>query len=588
MPVITNIAFRNLVRQKRRSLLLGIAIAFGAMVLILASAFSHGISKVLFERIVKYTNGHVSVSFMKNGNMMNQIFHDGDLINKVVKEQSPPDARVEEAIGVFGRALGNGVADNVILVGVDLSGKLTPEELKEFTANFKMISGSFLALNDKSKGTPVVLAEQKAKYLKVKMGDVVKVRFTGVNNQSASAKLTVVGIFKPANAFMAAPIFLELHDVRTMAGYGPRDVPTIQINMKDPQKNAKAVADRIFEALKPGVAAIEAHASCRKSAGNAAVIGFKSDSTSRGMLARTIVLRQGDSASAFGPEGVVLSPSLAGQLNAGVGDTIECSWRGKYDTNRATARFAVTALADSNARLPVNALLVNDRDFYRWYFMPLPPAPSKAVAAALSDTTNPLLAALAPEYTLMKRCATSQEYMKAFRELAQRRVRGIVVSVQSMYETASMVLNVEFALHLITLIAGMVLFFVILIGVVNTLRMTIRERTREIGTVRAIGMQRKDVLNMFLLETAFLALFASLIGAACAFLAMWGLSSIPINAGDNPMGMLLVDNRLFFAPTVVATAGYIVFIVGIAVATAWFPSRRASKLSAANAMRHYE
>jgi ABC-type lipoprotein release transport system permease subunit len=54
------------------------------------------------------------------------------------------------------------------------------------------------------------------------------------------------------------------------------------------------------------------------------------------------------------------------------------------------------------------------------------------------------------------------------------------------------------------------------------------------------------------------------------------------------MGMLLVDNRLFFAPTVVATAGYIVFIVGIAIATAWFPSRRASKLSAANAMRHYE
>ena len=48
MPVLFNISFRNLVRQKRRNVLLGITIAFGAMVLVLANAFSHGISKVLF------------------------------------------------------------------------------------------------------------------------------------------------------------------------------------------------------------------------------------------------------------------------------------------------------------------------------------------------------------------------------------------------------------------------------------------------------------------------------------------------------------------------------------------------------------
>jgi putative ABC transport system permease protein len=178
--------------------------------------------------------------------------------------------------------------------------------------------------------------------------------------------------------------------------------------------------------------------------------------------------------------------------------------------------------------------------------------------------------------------------MKAFRELSQQRIRGVVASVQSMYETASVIIKLEFALYLITWIAGFVLFLVILIGVINTLRMTIRERTREIGTVRAIGMQRKDVLSMFLLETAFLALFATLAGTIAAFLAMWGLSSIPINAGDNPMGMLLVNGRLFFAPTVTATIGYIVLIVGIAVGTAFLPARRASKLSAANAMRHYE
>jgi putative ABC transport system permease protein len=163
-----------------------------------------------------------------------------------------------------------------------------------------------------------------------------------------------------------------------------------------------------------------------------------------------------------------------------------------------------------------------------------------------------------------------------------------VVSVQSMYETGSIILSMEAALNLISGIAGLILFFIILIGIINTLRMTIRERTREIGTIRAIGMQKSDVLFMFIFETVFLSLFSSLIGTILAFLAMWGLSTIPIDAGESPMGMLLENGRLFFAPTAYGTVGFIFIIVGIAVGTTFLPARRASNLPAANAMRHYE
>lgn len=588
MPVIASIAFRNLIRQKRRNLLLGIAIAFGAMVLILASAFSHGITKVMFERIVKYANGHVAVSFMKNGNMMNSVFHDREMMMDVLKKNAPEALRFDEAIGIWGRAIGNGAADNAMLIGLDLTGNISPEELKEFESNFKFIHGSFQSLNDTSKGTPVLLSEQKARTLKVKTGDAIKVRFTGVNNQAASAKLVVAGIFKPANVFMSMPVFLENRDLRPLSGYGQHDIPSVQVNMQDPQKYAKKVADRIFKALKPGIAVIEGSAQFRKKAVGALVLGFKTDTASRGLLAHSLPISRGDSAAAFGSGGIIMSSSLASRCGAKAGDTIIVSWRGKYDTALAAARFVVSAVAAASAKMPENSLLVNDHDFYRWYYMPLPAAPSAAARAALPDSTCPFFKALAPEYTLMKRCATSQEYMKAFRELSQQRVWGVVVSVQSMYETASMVINVEFALNLIAVIAGLVLFCIILIGVINTLRMTIRERTREIGTVRAIGMQKRDVLTLFLFETAFLAFAASLAGAAAAFAAMWGLSSIPISAGDNPMGMLLVNGRLFFAPTLGASVGYILFIVAIAVCTAYVPSRRASRLSAATAMRHYE
>jgi ABC-type lipoprotein release transport system permease subunit len=101
-------------------------------------------------------------------------------------------------------------------------------------------------------------------------------------------------------------------------------------------------------------------------------------------------------------------------------------------------------------------------------------------------------------------------------------------------------------------------------------------------------MQKSDVRLMFISETSFLALFASLAGTAAAFLAMWGLSALTIDPGDNPLGMLLVNNHLFFAPTVAATIFFNALIVFIAILTAYFPARRASNLSAANAMRHYE
>lgn len=589
MQQIISISLRNLVRQKRRNFLLGVAIAFGAMVLILANAFSHGISKVLFERIVKYTNGHVAISYMRNGNIMNQIFHDDERIRDAIKEVSPVDARTDEAIGVFGRAIGNGVADNVIMVGVDLTAKMSEKEVKEFEANFKMLEGSFERLNDSAVvGYPVVLAKQKADYMKLKMGDVMRVRFTGVRNQASSAQLTVVGIFKPSNVFMSAPIFLNLKHVRLLAGYGPHDVAALQVNMENPQLYAKKVANDIHARIKPGLAVMPGKGESKGTTTDMLTLGFRTDTASLEVMRKNIALEQGDSSSAFVYNGVILSHSLAKQSDWKKGDTIRFSWTGKYDTAGNYAKFIVTAIADSASPLPPRSVLVNERDFYRAYYNPLPATPDTVWKENLPDTLHPLYAAMAPEYMLMKRCSTTDEFMKINKEMGRAKYKGIMVSVQSMYETASAILNVEFALNLITIAAGLILFCIILIGVINTLRMTIRERTREIGTMRAIGMQKKDVVSMFLLETGFLAFFASIAGAILAFLAMYGLSSITIDAGDNPMGMLLVEGHLYFAPTLAAAVSYIVFIIGITVFTAYFPARRAVTMIVSDALRHVE
>jgi ABC-type lipoprotein release transport system permease subunit len=582
------LSFRNLVRQKRRNILLGIAIAFGTMMLVMVTAFSGGISKVLFEKVVRYTNGHVALGYIRGGNVMNQVFPDGDRIRAAIAKEVPDVVRVEEAIGVFGRAIGNGVADNVILVGVDLSLSLNEKELKEFEGNFKMIEGSFLALNDKSKGIPVVLAEQKAKYLKLKLGDALRVRFTGVASQASSAQLTVVGIFKPANVFMSAPIFLELQDVRMLAGYGPHDIAGLHINLKDPQHTAKAVADRVHAALKPGLAVIPGSIECRGVRADLRVLGFRSDSASLRILRGKLAIASGDTAKCFSYEGVIMTPSLARDLRAGLGDTLRLSWKGKYDSIGGITRFIVNGIADSASPLPRGVLFVNEREFYKAYYLPLPAALTPEQMQSMPDTANPLWPALAPEYMVMKRCATTQEVTMVMQEMGRARYKGIMIQVQSMYETASAILSVQVAINLITFIAGIILFGIILIGMINTLRMTIKERTREIGTIRAIGMQKTEVRRLFVFETGLLSLLSSIFGTGLAFLVMWGLSSITIDAGDNPMGMLLVDHHLFFAPTALMVLSINTLIVVIAGITAFFPARRASNLSAAVALRHIE
>jgi ABC-type antimicrobial peptide transport system permease subunit len=137
-------------------------------------------------------------------------------------------------------------------------------------------------------------------------------------------------------------------------------------------------------------------------------------------------------------------------------------------------------------------------------------------------------------------------------------------------------------------VAVLVLFFVILIGVVNTMRMSIRERTREIGTNRAIGMQRGDVRSVFVLEIVFLAILSCVVGILLA----WGLASvlglITFDLKDNPFSMFFVQKHLYFVPKAFTIVANFITIVLVAFLIAFFTARRAAKMRVADALRHYE
>jgi len=577
--LLLRLSLRNLLRQKRRNILLGSAMAIGVAILITANSFSHGISDIMFNKIMRYVTGHVAVRFNERGGVMREIFRDRQRVWDAVKGE-PLIEEADEAIGTFSRAIGNGRSDNIMLIGVDTQKTLSAKAINELEESFRMAEGKWEDLRRTDVENPVIVAEEKARYLNVKRDDTIRVRFRSMFGQDQAARLTVVGISRNDNIFMQGVVFLDRDRAKDLLGFRPWETGSINITIKDPQKNARALADRIHGRLAPGLAVIYASAGGRP----AQVLGFRTDDANKEKLKGVMKLSSGSWDKVLRKDGVVLPAALARQLGVSAGGKIRLAYPRKFETAPREAVLTVTAVCASGCPGPA-AVLLNDAGFYDLYYEDMPAGP--AAGARTFSAEGPWAELLAPEWVLLNRTNNTDDYKKKYQDIAKNKWKGTTIDVSTMYETASDILKMEGVLNLITVSAVLVLFFIILLGVVNTLRMTIRERTREIGTVRAIGMQRRDVRNMFLLETLLLTLFSSAAGLLLGFAVMKGLALITFHPHDNPLGMLLVNGHLYFLPTFSGVAGSVLLIVLIAVGTAWFPARRAAQLSPAKALGHF-
>ncbi|MBI4352084.1 MAG: FtsX-like permease family protein [Elusimicrobia bacterium] len=582
--LLLRLSLRNLLRQKRRNILLGSAMAIGVAILVVANSFSHGISDIMFNKIMRYVTGHVAIRFNERGGVMREIFRDRARALEAVKGE-PDIEETSEAIAMFARAIGNGRSDNIILVGADTKKPVSREGLRELEESFRLVEGSWDDVNGEKAENPVVISAEKAQYLNVKMNDVLRVRFRNMFGQDQAARLTIVGIMKNDNIFMQPVVFLELGRTKELLGFRPYETPSLSLKIKDPQKNAAALADRIHDRLKPGTAAIYASAAGRAGRRPVTLIGFKSDDGSRKKLSELLKLSSGSFEKAFRKEGVILPVPLARALGVSAGDKFTVRYDRKFERTPREARLEVSAVCGAGAYPGQDVVLLYDSGFYDLYYDDLPAGPGPGAKPYTAE--GPWGALAAPEWVLLKRTYNTDEYKLKYQEIARNKWKGTTIDVSTMYETASDILKLESVLNIITLSAVLVLFFIILLGVVNTLRMTIRERTREIGTVRAIGMQRNDVHAMFLLETFFLTLFSSIAGVLTGFAAMKLVSLITFHPQDNPLGMLLVNGHLYFLPTFFGIAGSVLLIIAIAAVTAWFPARRAANMPPAQALGHF-
>jgi ABC-type lipoprotein release transport system permease subunit len=362
-------------------------------------------------------------------------------------------------------------------------------------------------------------------------------------------------------------------------------VGQISISLPDPKRQAVPAAEALHAALAPPLASATGILEAGGKTAPAMALGFLPDSAALRGLAGLLGPRFAGDRTELRRNDVLAGAGLAEALGLRIGDRIAFRYAGKHDSAGTGVSLSLTGILPPSDLLPGNVLLVNDKEFYGFYYEHWPKA--APAAAGLRVPSGRAAAFLDREWILLPRTRTTEALAQKRRDIARLKSKASTVDVQTMYESASMIVKLEYALNLITLLAVLILFFIIQVGVVNTLRMTIRERTREIGTMRAIGMQRNQVRDLFLMETLFLSLGACALGVGLAVLGMSLIGRIPFGSDGNPLTMLLVQGHVHFKPSWAGAAAYLALILAIALATAWFPARRAARMAAADALRHF-
>jgi len=138
-----------------------------------------------------------------------------------------------------------------------------------------------------------------------------------------------------------------------------------------------------------------------------------------------------------------------------------------------------------------------------------------------------------------------------------------VDGLEAMVDQALAAVNVMVALAVV----------IALIGIANTLALSVFERTRELGLLRAVGMTRRQLRRMIRFEAALVALFGAVLGVAIGIGFGWAtVAAIPASVTST---LAIPVNRIV---VLVAVAG------GAGLVAAWAPARRAGKLDVLDAI----
>jgi putative ABC transport system permease protein len=180
----------------------------------------------------------------------------------------------------------------------------------------------------------------------------------------------------------------------------------------------------------------------------------------------------------------------------------------------------------------------------------------------------------------------SEDMAPARARLAQLfKEQGLRLEIRNFAELTPNYLQIINFFRSIFLFIAVIMGVIVLFTVVNTMTMTVMERTNEIGTTRAMGVRRSGIRRQFLIEGWLLGAIGASAGVILAALVAYlvnhaGLTwTPPGNASPIPLRLDLANARALVLGTWIG-------LVLVATVAALIPANRAAKLAVVDALRH--
>jgi putative ABC transport system permease protein len=168
--------------------------------------------------------------------------------------------------------------------------------------------------------------------------------------------------------------------------------------------------------------------------------------------------------------------------------------------------------------------------------------------------------------------SSDRDDIEALRKRIEKAIPGVAATPARDYVTADTQMRLARAMSWTTAVVAMILGAV---SMLNTMLMSVFERTREIGLLRAVGWRRRRVLVLVLGEALAIAMAGTVLGGVLAALGLRALTMSPTARG-------FIDPNV--PPEVLGVA--LIMGVGLSLLGGLYPAARAAALEPTEALRH--
>jgi len=380
----------------------------------------------------------------------------------------------------------------------------------------------------------------------------------------STGHLNIGGFYKITSG-TAGPVVTEYAKVRDIA---VKALPEIAFTVERGRGWAKVVSDE--NAMQAGIGGI--------------------DIKNEGAFKQVLRISSGNIDDLAQPKTILIFKSQAEKLKVKVGDAITIS----AQTTRGTANTIDTRIV----------AIAEDVGLLSQWNVYVPNEALRALYQLREDVTGAVHIHLKPEFVnnlapLAARLREALEkggyrlmepdpraFWMKFESVTREDWTGQKLDVTTWEDELSFMMWTLNALNGLSFVLMVILIAIVVTGIMNTMWIAIRERTREIGTLRAIGMFRGGVVRMFLWESLLLGILGALSGAILGTLIAFALNAAKISVPLSVQLFLMTDTlKLAVAPGALVFA--VVLISVVTALAALYPALRAARLKPVDAMSHF-